>query len=210
MIWLASYPRSGNTLLRTILWQCFGVRSSSIYPNDLGGNKALEDFVGHCEREAGTEHRANDGELTLIKTHALAPDDSPAIYVVRDGRAACVSLQHFYAATLTLQAVIEGQHQFGTWAAHVESWHPWDRPNTLLLRYEDLAHNLPQVIEDISAFIQREAIRQTLPDRDTIAEVDGRWVRRKTDWRNLYSDDLLQRFYQLNGAVQAQMGYDTD
>ena len=76
--------------------------------------------------------------------------------------------------------------------------------------HEDLTHNLPQVLSELSVFIQREAIRQTLPDRDTIAEVDGRWVRRKTDWRNLYSDEVLHRFYELNGAAQAQMGYDTD
>jgi hypothetical protein len=32
--WLASYPRSGNTLLRTILKQCFGLSSQSVYPDE--------------------------------------------------------------------------------------------------------------------------------------------------------------------------------
>jgi len=31
MIWLASYPRSGNTLLRVILKHCFGLSSQSVY-----------------------------------------------------------------------------------------------------------------------------------------------------------------------------------
>ncbi len=45
VIWLASYPRSGNTLLRTVLYQCFGIQSASVYPNDLGGNKALQSYT---------------------------------------------------------------------------------------------------------------------------------------------------------------------
>ena len=47
--WLASYPRSGNTYLRTILFNCFGIKTASIYPNDLGGNKTLENFVNSKE-----------------------------------------------------------------------------------------------------------------------------------------------------------------
>jgi hypothetical protein len=207
---VASYPRSGNTLLRAILWHCFGLRSSSIYPNDLGGNAAVEAFAGHCEQEVGAVPPAGNGDIALIKTHELPSDDSPAIYVVRDGRAACVSLQQFYADTLSLESVIEGKHRFGTWSAHLESWHPWDRPNTLLLRYEDLTQNLPKVIQDISAFIKREAIRHTLPERDSIAEADGRWVKRKADWKNQYSADLLSRFYEFNGDTHAKMGYDKD
>ena len=49
IIWLASYPRSGNTLLRTVLWHCFGLRSASLYPEDLGGNAALKSYIGHVD-----------------------------------------------------------------------------------------------------------------------------------------------------------------
>ena len=52
IVWVASYPRSGNTMLRTVLWHCLGLRTASVYPNDLGGNKDLEDYVGHIERNA--------------------------------------------------------------------------------------------------------------------------------------------------------------
>jgi hypothetical protein len=31
IIWLASYPRSGNTLLRLLCWKVFGIDSSTIY-----------------------------------------------------------------------------------------------------------------------------------------------------------------------------------
>ena len=36
---LSSYPRSGNTLLRTVLYQCFNLKSRSVYGNDLVGKK---------------------------------------------------------------------------------------------------------------------------------------------------------------------------
>ena len=38
-LFLSSYPRSGNTLLRTVLYQCFNLKSRSVYGNDLGGKK---------------------------------------------------------------------------------------------------------------------------------------------------------------------------
>ena len=47
--WLASYPRSGNTFVRTILFNCFGIKTASVYPKDLGGRTILEEFVGHIE-----------------------------------------------------------------------------------------------------------------------------------------------------------------
>ena len=49
-IWLTSYPRSGNTLVRTILYQCFNLKTGSVYSNDLGGNINLENYVGHIEQ----------------------------------------------------------------------------------------------------------------------------------------------------------------
>jgi len=49
---ISSYPRSGNTLLRTILFQCFGLYSASAHPSDLGDNAALEHYVGHLRSGA--------------------------------------------------------------------------------------------------------------------------------------------------------------
>ena len=51
MIWLASWPRSGNTFLRTILWNCFAMKSGSVYPNDLGGDRNLTRVIGHVEHD---------------------------------------------------------------------------------------------------------------------------------------------------------------
>lgn len=74
-IWLASYPRSGNTLLRTILNHCFGLKSASVYTKDLGGNEKLETYVGHIEHDEKGKLSFPNGVLPLIKTHQLRKNE---------------------------------------------------------------------------------------------------------------------------------------
>ena len=207
LVWLASYPRSGNTFLRTILWQCFALRSASIYPSDLGGNRKLEEYVGHIEHGPDRHIRFPENSIPLVKTHEHAEDKNPAIYVIRDGRAASVSLWRFYDKSLPLEAIIEGRHRFGTWSDHVQSWNPWERPSTLLLRYEDMRSNLVSVLRSISEFLGRDILRADIPDRDTIARQDGRWVRPKSDWRSDLSGVLLERFSEINKDMLTRAGY---
>ena len=207
IIWLASYPRSGNTFLRTVLWHSFGLRSASVYPDDLGGNSALEEYVGHIEHGPELQARLQENSGLLVKTHEYAKDNKPAIYVIRDGRAACVSLWKFRNGKLPLEAVIEGQHMFGTWSSHVESWSPWTRPNTLLLEYEELRDNLPNVLRDISTFLNKKIINENIPDRNKIAESDGKWVREKTNWTSELTGANLRRFININKTVLKKAGY---
>lgn len=209
LVWLASYPRSGNTLLRTVLWHCFGLKSGSVYANDLGGNRQLEAYVGHIERapDGRLHFPASNGQLPLLKTHGYPNDNSPAIYVIRDGRAACVSLWAFYDKKLSLEDIVEGRHRFGTWTQHVDAWQPWNRPDTLLLRYEDLAGHLPVALRQISGFLQRDILCEQIPDRKTIAEADGQWVKTASDWQSVLSGDLLQRFNQINRNNLVRAGY---
>lgn len=207
VIWLASYPRSGNTLLRTILWQCFNLRSASIYPNDLGGNKSLETYVGHIEHSVDGQIQFPNNSTLLIKTHAPPTDKGGAIYIVRDGKAACVSLWEFYKRSLPLEAIIEGQHHFGTWSGHLSGWEPWNRPNTLLLRYEDMASDLPPVLTKLSKFLNVKTITDQIPSQDSIADADGRWVRKKSGWQSIITDDQLKLFNIINGNMMSRMGY---
>lgn len=45
--WLASYPRSGNTLLRIVLKRCFGLNSQSVYDDAEFSGTTLREMVGH-------------------------------------------------------------------------------------------------------------------------------------------------------------------
>lgn len=207
VIWLASYPRSGNTFLRTVLWHCFGLRSASVYPNDLGGKQELANYVGHIEHGPNQPIRFQSGGLPLLKTHELPSDNLPAIYVVRDARAASVSLWQFYKKKIPLQSVISGQHRFGTWSAHVSAWKPWERPNTLLIKYEDMVNDLPRVLTEVSTFLDRKVLSLQIPDRNTVAGIDGQWVRTKSDWREVMPDAQKVQCDEINQVVLQKLGY---
>jgi len=119
-----------------------------------------------------------------------------------------VSLWNFYNRSASLLEIIEGQHRFGTWANHLAAWKPWERKDTLLLEYEELRGNLPLALEKLSRFLQRDIVSRQVPDRGEIAGVDGRWVRNKSDWRDAFTDELLQRFNEINGEMMKKMGYE--
>ena len=192
--WLASYPRSGNTYLRTILFNCFGIKTASIYPNDLGGNKILENFVGHIEHNQNKTITFQKNSIPIIKTHKLNQDENRSIYIIRDGRAASVSLWNFYGKKIPIKDIILGNHPFGTWKDHLISWNPLKRPNTLLIKYEDILCNFEYVLNSIETFLEIKVLSKKLPSRDTVALFDGRWVRSKTDWKEKFSGDELNLF----------------
>ncbi len=206
-VYLASYPRSGNTMLRTVLHHCFGLKSGSMYRHDLRDNAALEDIVGHVERDrAGRLAFARDA-LPLIKTHDPPKGSERAIYIVRNGIAACQSLAVWYGGEFTLEQIIRGEAPFGTWSEHVADWTPWERPDTLFLRYEDLAADPIALLPQLADFLGREPISRTIPPRERIVEVDGRFVRPERRNDEPMPDDLLALFEEINGAMMRRLGY---
>ena len=116
--WLASYPRSGNTLLRIVLNRCFGVSSQSIYADVEFPDPAVRGEVGH--EAIGDDPKGflaaarRSGRSLYVKTHELpSPDRHPAIYVLRDGRSAVVSHAHymreFFHRDVPLTDIIAGK-----------------------------------------------------------------------------------------------------
>ncbi len=198
MIWLASWPRSGNTFLRTILWNCFRLKSTSVYPQDLGGNRKLALQVGHVEHTEIHKGSFMPGDPILVKTHEHPTDDKPAIYVVRDGRPACVSLWKFYNKSAPLSVIVSGRHRFGTWANHVKAWNPRNRPNTLLVKYEDMVEHLSDVINSIGTFLKREPLSYDMPSREQVAGQGGRHVNTFSDWKEALTGDDLTLFWDTN------------
>lgn len=121
LVWLASYPRSGNTMLRTWLKKCFNLESCSVYndTNDIGEDPAMRALTGHQEREwfygapgnfmrlepldyAGfSKDREQVSGISLIKTHGLwhrGYQGDQAIYIFRDGRSAIASHAYYQLA----------------------------------------------------------------------------------------------------------------
>jgi hypothetical protein len=201
-------------MMRTVLRHCFGLSSASVYPLDLGGNKPLERYVGHLEPLEDGRLPFPADAIPLIKTHELPvfSDRSPAIYIVRDGRAACLSIWNFYQHSIPLEKIISGRwrvgsYRFGRWSHHVQSWRPWDRPNTILIRYEDLTDNLASVIDRLGGFLARQPIANAIPKREDIASVDGQWVRNARRGQDSFPPELKDLFNRHNGAMMQQLGY---
>ncbi len=136
MIVLASFPRSGNTFLRNILFEAFGLESST-YHHDPG--RPLD---------------PNYHLYPIVKTHLLPHQlpaeirNRPVVYIVRDGRDAVVSLAHHRSDIVEpgsdfennlIEAILaqEGSY-FGGWSENVKAW---SIQADLILRFEDLIHD---------------------------------------------------------------------
>jgi hypothetical protein len=168
LVWLASYPRSGNHLLRTILQRCFELGSYQIYQKAVRPMRPESSALIGARRfdddspEAFVARARSSSELFLVKTHDPVPDSDSCIYVVRDARAALVSYRRFLAEVeghqSTLPNLIAGRHWPGKWQEHVRRFLSRDPANTLVLRYEELASDTPP-LDQIGNFLNMNPIR---------------------------------------------------
>lgn len=219
IVWLASYPRSGNTLLRQVLWQVFGCESYSQYNDlDIGGVPEVVAAVGHLEFsgswEEFYERAAASPDRYFIKTHGKPIDDAPAIYVVRDGRSASVSyLRYLHDVNrrpdITLERVITGAVAFGSWGDHLDAWQPLYRRDTLLLRFEDLATRPDLVIRDLAGLLGLEPQGEWRNGLDRLHEVFPAFFRTGSDAANLAAFDYehTRLFAATHGAWMRRLGY---
>ena len=213
--WLASYPRSGNTLLRTILKRCFEQPSQSIYDDSELLDPELSQIVGHetvgNDAPAFIARATRSGRSLYVKTHEMPPADRhPAIYVVRDGRSAMVSHAHYVREILgrdiTLAEVIEGkagQH----WSRHVRAWMP--RSQTLLVRYEDLAARDAATLKKISDFIGRPQLHAFDISFAALHALSPAFFRSGSDSANILEmDGEAQRLFErLHGETLRTLHY---
>jgi hypothetical protein len=181
------------------------VRSASIYPNDLG-ELGVGELVGHIEQQPDRSIDFGSEPVRLIKTHHPPQDDRPAIYVVRDGRAATTSLYEFYKRKIALHAIVEGW-RFGTWGSHLGRWNPRERPSTLFLRYEDIVADTRGTVEALAEFLNLAPKSYIVPSREQLAKADGQWIRFESTKRAELEGEALARFWEVNGDAMQNYGY---
>lgn len=156
IVWLASYPRSGNTFFRIALHRLYRVPTYTVYDVDGVADRIGTDLMDARDRPAGfAQMRASD-EIHFVKTHrqrndpAIAPEDR-AICLVRDGRDAVVSWARLNTADLTDAPDYDARfHEearttitrrtggTGGWGQNVLSWHASTGPAPVWVRFEDL------------------------------------------------------------------------
>jgi hypothetical protein len=177
LIWVASYPRSGNTLTLLVLRDVFGTnRLGSDFNDDFSLGKIPDHALPGRATYAWDPPRQVRGlsgdalldslrarpEAYFIKTHRLAraSDPAPALYLVRDGRDALVSQAHLVKANdvprfrnqsfdrRLAELIDPGIRSQGGWSRNVRAWRERSAP-TAVIRFEDL-------IADPVAAISRE------------------------------------------------------
>jgi len=231
-VFLASYPRSGNTWLRFALGEALS--GKSIHFDNV--DDVIPELKWH---RRGMPLFADGGRL--IKTHEpWRKEYRKAIYIVRDGRDCALSQ---YARSTQLQIVepdldefllmfLEGRvHGYGSWAPHIRAWlnSPLARSgNLLVVKFEDLRRNpeesltrmvqfagAPKSAEEIRAALANNSVDQMRAKEvkskklyQSTTEV-GRFVRKGAvqGWKNVLTPAQAELFEKYAGAELAQMGY---
>ncbi len=219
LIWIASYPRSGNRFFRWIARFRYGLpeRAKLAGPPETDPNYPL---LSSLENVIASPYPV------MVKTHEPPDADTfPAVYVLRDGRDAMVSYTHF-ALTMVRQTpaeaitpelfkttmrelLLEERSTYGSWAENVLAWAV--RPGVVLVRYEGLVLDSGGVVDRALAAVGCPAkrISDGVPSFDSMKREDAKLVRRGKpgSWRDEFPPELLPLFWQRNGDVMRRFGY---
>ena len=226
LIWLASYPRSGNSLFRIILKELYGLYSATLYDHpDEPDVRKMREIVGEVRLPAPLQQMAASGEIHFVKTHELPSEDGvPAVCLVRDGRDALVSYAHFALATeaqrrnpspdevlRVLHSMVATNDYFGGWGPHVLAW-TQRRTDTVFVRYEDLIRRPGPVVQQVLhrfGHAVRPDESRSLPSFEELNRVFP-WFFRKGapgEWRTAMPEDLQQVFWARYGEAMRAFGY---
>ncbi len=223
IVWLASYPRSGNTLTRIILKQRFCKKTYSMHgdKHDIGASSELAELTGHASNEILSQNRIElmrESNLTYyVKTHELPNEltstDDQVLYIARDGRDVVASyynyLRNYLPTFVSIYDVILGQVPFGSWSDHVKSWSELASDRILLLHYEDYLKAPEQFITAIGNFLELEDSGGELPEFGKLKNISREFFRRGSvkGWEEDLNSDALDLFWAANGDVMVDCGY---
>lgn len=235
-VYLASYPRSGNTMLRFILAEI------------LGGIPSSFDSIQRIIPEIGVHvhaHPLMPGGGRLIKTHEpFRRKYGRAIYIVRDvrdvmfssfARETAVDVLHIRSFDEYVRPFMQGKMtRFGSWQSHVEGWINSPvarRGDLLLLRFEDVRGDLENAVRRCLDFLGkaatpaviRNAIQNNTLERMRVKEnhaktlpkifgEEGRWIGRGSvaGWRGRFTEEQLEIVDGYACNLLARFGYPTN
>ena len=220
MIWLASFPRSGNTFFRIILHQVYGIESGHLHPPE--------------NREEGWERFL---EYPVVKTHMQPKNldvgdlDAPGVYIVRDGRDTVVSMARHrrdiilpgsnYLQNMDEAIRAEDGTFFGGWSRNVEGWL---RRAQVVIRFEELIRDPIGNVEKLRGILEMpEPDLERLPTFEDLQNkqmpYQGR-TKRVENWRKKFfrrgqtgawkdemPEPMQQLFWDLHGDTMEKLGY---
>lgn len=202
-IWLASYPRSGNTFIRMLLADCFDLPVAARWENNPA-DLAINRLTGSSF--------ATPRSAKITKTHHVPDDDQKYIYVVRDGKSALLSYFHylrdFGGTKLSIEDVIVGNAPCGSWSDHVKSSTSELRAdNFLLLRFEEVIRSPSIEVEKLAHFLEQSPRRQFERTFEEMHDADPKFFRLGRDRAEEFTAVQSKLFEHHHGAVMRELGY---
>jgi hypothetical protein len=226
IVWLASYPRSGNTFFRIVLHHAYNLKTFSVYDDPLLDRIGVAEVVGHADLPAPVAELRASSDVFFIKTHDLPSDDSPAVYLIRDGRDALVSHAKYVLSfnrkkgglfqneakefERTLEKLIAEKPQFGGWSEHVRQW--TQRPATVVVRFEELIASPQAQVEKAIASLGMNLSALSggaVPDFVTLQKQSPEFFRKGKSggWREEMPPRLQELFLRHHRPVMEDFGY---
>jgi hypothetical protein len=230
-VFFASYPRSGSTWLRFVMFDCL-VGEPSGFENV---NYAIPDVK---LQKHGMRLMPNGGRL--IKTHEVFhPEYRRAVYLVRDPRDVALSEYAYQTALGLVKADLDSYlrtfvstsvNPFASWREHVNSWlsAPLSSENLLIVRFEDAREDTFGTLARIVRFFGltpdegriRAAIANNTVERMKAKEKEtpqrasakGKFVRSGSagGWRNSLTPEQVRLFREHVGDAMAKLNYSLD
>ena len=208
-------------MFRTMLYQVFQRRSYSKYYKPQPGTNAK---AAANARTPGTPlpspwpkcygPMSRDPDIVhLVKTHDWPEDNAKAIYVVRNGLAAIRSYKHFLRdvekCDFSLDQVILGEPLYGSWGSHLDAWNPPERPNTLVIRYEDLVERPEQELQKVAEFTGFTKQAEWVNNFDELHAAHPNMYRQGPGIppEEGFTGEQQQLFWSLHGDWMAKFGY---
>jgi hypothetical protein len=232
-VFLASYPRSGNTMLRFMLAEA------------MTGVPSTFDQIQRIIPEIGVHVNARrivpaDGRL--IKTHELyCSEYKRAIYIIRDvrdvmlssfARESALDVLHIRTVDKYVLPFMQGKMtRFGSWQGHIDGWlnSPLaNNGNLLVLRFEEMRKDLAGTVERCLEFLGKkvdstaihnavhnnslERMRAKEDRAETLPKSpgeEGRWIGKGSihGWREKLTNWQLEIVNEYAGSMLERLGY---
>jgi hypothetical protein len=232
-VFLASYPRSGNTMLRFMLAEA------------LSGAPSSFETIQRLVPEVGVHGNASSllpPSGRLIKTHEpYCTRYRRAIYIVRDvrdvmlssfARETALDVLHIRSLDDYVRPFVQGKMtRFGSWQRHVNGWMNSELSrsgNLLVLRFEEMREDLEGSVarcleflgKKVDPFVVHAAVRNNSLERmrakeDTATTLpkspgeEGRWVGKGSigGWRRKLTHSQLDTVDEFAGDILTRLGY---
>lgn len=222
IVWLASYPRSGNTFFRVVLNSVFEIKTYSLYDDlgDIGADKVTSEIVGHTflPKDFDLNKARSSNEIYYIKTHELldnaniSPLDK-VTYLIRDGRESTVSFakhrKNYYGKSDELTDVIYGNTPFKGWGEHVMQWSHLN--DYLLIKFEEFTSDPSSQLKKIADYLNIQPISHTIPTFNELQKINPTFFRsgKKDSWKSVFTENEHLAFWLRNYEPMLKFGYDT-